>query len=152
MTRATTATGQDHPAQPETHTGQCLCGAVRFEIAGPLAPPHACHCGQCRRQSGHFTASTHVARENLTKTEIRGLQWYPSSPIARRGFCNECGTVLFWDGLGDADDGNIYISVGCLDEPTGLTLQKHIFADEKGDYYEIGDGLPKFASYDEPLP
>ena len=26
------------------HRGSCLCGAVRFEVAGSLPPPDACHC------------------------------------------------------------------------------------------------------------
>ena len=33
--------------------------------------------------------------------------------------------------------------MGCLDEPTGIRLANHIFVGEKGDYYEIGDGLPQ---------
>lgn len=46
--------------------GSCLCGAVSFEVAGALAAPDACHCSQCRRQSGHVWASTNVPREALT--------------------------------------------------------------------------------------
>jgi hypothetical protein len=44
------------------HTGSCLCGAVRFEVASALSPPNACHCTICRKQSGHFFASTVVPR------------------------------------------------------------------------------------------
>jgi hypothetical protein len=32
---------------------------------------------------------------------------------------------------------------GALDLPTGLRADKHIFTAEKGDYYEICDGLPQ---------
>ncbi len=46
--------------------GSCLCGAVSFEVAGTLRPPDACHCSQCRKQSGHYWASTDVARAALT--------------------------------------------------------------------------------------
>ena len=31
-------------------TGSCLCGAIRFTVAGTLAEPGACHCTQCRKQ------------------------------------------------------------------------------------------------------
>jgi hypothetical protein len=34
---------------PETHSGSCLCGAVRFEVVGPLPSPDACHCTDCRK-------------------------------------------------------------------------------------------------------
>jgi hypothetical protein len=42
------------------HTGSCLCGAVKFTVEGELAGPDACHCGQCRKTSGHYWASTEV--------------------------------------------------------------------------------------------
>jgi hypothetical protein len=32
--------------------GSCLCGAVAFEITGPLRSVIACHCHQCRKQTG----------------------------------------------------------------------------------------------------
>ena len=51
----------------------------------------------------------------------------------------------------DCGDGEVYIATGSLDQPTGLKLAKHIFVDEKADYYEIEDDLPKYARYDEPL-
>ena len=139
--------GRDMNSHKKKISGQCLCGAVRYEIRGSLSDPHACHCNQCRRQSGHHTVTTHVKRTNFSLTEERGLTWYRSSPIAERGFCAECGSSLFWDDGGE----DVYISVGSLNQPTGLTLAKHIFVDEKGDYYEIGDDLPKFASYDRAL-
>ena len=40
------------------HGGGCLCGAVRYEIRGPLRGVIACHCSQCRRTSGHYVAMT----------------------------------------------------------------------------------------------
>jgi hypothetical protein len=39
---------------------------VTFEVRGPLPGPDACHCSQCRKWSGHFWASTDVARTALT--------------------------------------------------------------------------------------
>lgn len=34
-------------------------------------------------------------------------------------------------------------SLGAIDGPTGLKLQKHIFVADNGDYYEIADGVPQ---------
>ena len=132
----------------ETHTGGCLCGAVRYEARGPLADVTACHCGQCRRQSGHYFASVMTTRADVTITEDRGLKWYKSSEAARRGFCAECGAILFWE---SATDDSYAIGAGSLDAPTGLRLASHIFVDDKSDYYEIDDGLPQFAGYDRPV-
>jgi hypothetical protein len=128
-------------------TGQCLCGSIKFEITGELAQPHACHCTQCVKQSGHFAVSTHVKRADFKLTEEKGLKWYQSSDYARRGFCQDCGSAIFWDG-GDED---LYISMGSLHGSTGLRVANHIFVDEKPDHYEISDDLPKFAGYDQPL-
>ena len=83
-------------------------------------------------------------RKDFKLTEDRGLKWYRSSEVAERGFCKECGSSLFWDDGGE----EIYICVGSLNEPTGLTIDKHIFVSKKGDYYEISDNLPQFSRYD----
>ena len=135
-------------ADSATQTGQCLCGAVKYEVRNLDSEAVACHCGQCRRQSGHYFASAMTTRADLTITEDRGLKWYKSSAAARRGFCAECGAILFWE---SATDDSTAISAGSLDLPTGLRLARHIFVDDKSDYYEIDDGLPQFAGYDRPV-
>ena len=33
--------------------------------------------------------------------------------------------------------------MGVFDDPTGTSLCMHIFVSEKGDYYDIADGLPQ---------
>ncbi len=121
-------------------SGACLCGAVAFMIEGPLAPASACHCGQCRKQSGHHWASTHIPKASLTFTQQEGLRWYRSSAAVRRGFCGTCGAFLFWD---PADEDRISVSMGALETPTGGHLARHIFVAGKGDYYDIADGLPQ---------
>lgn len=125
----------------DVKTGSCLCGAVTYEIAGPLSPVVYCHCSQCRRQSGHFYATTNVARADLRLIREDGLAWFRSSERARRGFCKMCGSPLFWQH--DGTD-RIAILAGGLASPTGLVEGRHIFVADKGDYYTIDDGLPQF--------
>ena len=126
----------------ETHSGSCLCGAVRFSTSGPLRDVIYCHCSQCRKQTGHYLAATNVALENLTIAGAENIQWFAASPFARRGFCHTCGSVLFWQpNAGDS----ISIAAGAFDLPTGLIAAEHIFVADKGDYYQITDGLPHFA-------
>lgn len=121
-------------------SGSCLCGAVRFRVEGDLHPPDACHCRQCRRQSGHYWASTNVARSALSLEGEENVRWYRSSETIRRGFCATCGSLLFWE-----PDGHDWtaIAMGAFDEPTGTRLALHIFTSQKGDYYEIADGVPQ---------
>lgn len=128
-----------HP-QDAVARGRCLCGGVRFEVHGPLRPVIYCHCTMCRRSSGHFGAATACAPEHLRLLCAQPLRWYQSSAIARRGFCSACGSQLFWE---PAHGGHISIWAGTLDTPTGLKAAEHIFVGDKGDYYEITDGLPQ---------
>ncbi len=121
-------------------TGGCLCGAVRYEVRGALRDVVNCHCGQCRRTSGHQGAYTAAAKADLAVTEERGLKWYESSELARRGFCAECGSTLFWEAH---ERDHTAIAAGGLDQPTGLRTAAHIHTADAPDYYEIADGLPK---------
>jgi len=122
------------------HKGSCLCGAVSFEVAGTLPSPSACHCTKCRKHSGHFEASTDVPRSALTIHGSDNLTWYHSSEKVRRGFCSTCGSSLFWDPI---HKDWTAIAMGAFIGPTNTRLEKHIFVADKGDYYDISDGLPQ---------
>src|SRR5262245_32535994 len=125
----------------EVLAGSCLCGAVKFEVVGPLAGPDACHCRQCRKQSGHYFVSTDVPRTALTVVQGSDkVTWYQSSERVRRGFCGTCGSSLFWDPV---QRDFIGIAMGAFDGATGTQVRVHIFVAEKGDYYDITDGLPQ---------
>lgn len=100
-----------------------------------------CHCSQCRRQTGHYYAATNVALDAIAIEGGEHLTWFRASQFARRGFCSTCGSVLFWQRDG-ADD--ISVMAGSFDAPSGLVGEAHIFVADKGDYYEIEDGLPQF--------
>lgn len=122
------------------HNGSCLCGAVSFEVAGELQPPDACHCTICRKTSGHFYAGTDVPKDALTVTGSENVTWYQSSEKVRRGFCSTCGSSLFFD---PPHRDWIGVSMGAFEKPTDTKLAIHIFVADKGDYYEIADGLPQ---------
>ena len=124
--------------------GSCLCGRVSFTVAAELGPPDACHCVQCRKQSGHYFASANVPRTALVVAGEDSVSWYQSSAKVRRGFCSTCGSSLFWDA--PAQDW-IAVAMGAFDVPTSVRLAKHIFVAEKGAYYEIADDLPQSLRY-----
>jgi hypothetical protein len=120
--------------------GSCLCSLVTFEVEGDLPGPDACHCRKCRKHSGHFSASTDVPRSAVTIHGEDHITWYQSSEKARRGFCSTCGSSLFFDPLFRDWIG---VAMGAFDTPTGTHLAVHIFVTDKGDYYDIADGLPQ---------
>ncbi len=115
--------------------GGCHCGAVQYKVSGELVGVIHCHCGDCRRWHGHYSA---YAVANLSEFEITQgkdkLSWYESSEKARRGFCPDCGSSVFKD---NKDGEKIVISVGTIDSPTNLKFMKNIFDDSKGDYYTL---------------
>jgi hypothetical protein len=122
------------------HKGSCLCGAISFEVEGDLPEANACHCSKCRKHTGHFEAGVDVPRSVVTISGHEKITWFHSSERVRRGFCSVCGSSLFFDPV-HLDW--IGIMMGAFDTPTNTKLALHIFVADKGDYYEIADGLPQ---------
>ncbi len=122
-------------------TGGCLCGAVRYEVKGPLRDVINCHCGMCQRLHGNFGPHSKAHKVNITITNDEGLAWYKTSEVAQRGFCRMCGSSLFWEPFDQDATG---ILAGTLDGPTGLKTIGHIFVGAQCDFYEITDHLPQY--------
>ncbi len=123
-----------------THGG-CLCGAVRYEIHGPIRDVVNCHCEMCVKIHGGAGPHSKARKEHIKLKKTDGLKWFETSAIARRGFCGECGSGLFWEPVSQDGTG---IAAGSLDQPSGLKTIGHIFVGEKPDFYTIKDGLPQF--------
>lgn len=126
----------------EPVTGRCLCGAVSFELAQPLRDVSLCHCVECRRWHGAAAPMTSVPGDQLSIVNDAALRWIDSPDSdahARRGFCGDCGSSLFWDA---PDRETISISAGALDAPTGLRTTEQIYTHQAGDYYELDSSLP----------
>lgn len=123
----------------ETRTGGCLCGAVRYTVAGPMEDVWLCHCSQCRRSHGHIAAYAAAPPAALTVVEDGALAWYRSSDQARRGFCRVCGSSLFW---APSHGRHVSIAAGTLDLPTGLTTVGQICVADASDYYAVDPAVP----------
>jgi hypothetical protein len=120
-------------------SGRCICGAVAFEVDAPLRDVILCHCTECRRWAGHVWAASAARFDDLSFTEDRGLRWIDSPDSvhdARRGFCGECGSSLFWQVPG-ADE--VSIAAGCLDPPTGIRTVDQVWVESAGDDYEVAE-------------
>lgn len=130
-------TSEEH----ERRKGSCACGAVTFEVDGPVPAPDACHCTLCRKTSGHYWVSSDVPRAALRVSGMEKVTWYASSEKVRRGFCSVCGSSLFFDPVQGKDW--TAVAMGAFDDATGTSIAKHIFVASKGDYYAINDGAPQ---------
>ena len=124
---------------PSVLSCSCLCGGVAFTLPGPAGEVTACHCDQCRKTSGEYSASFDVADHSLTFTRRTGLAEHVTPGGGRRGFCATCGSSLFFR----AADGTLSVEAGCVTGPTGGHLARHIFTARKGDWYDLTDGLPQ---------
>lgn len=121
-----------------------MCGAVAYEVYGPLRDILICHCEECRRWGGYLGAFSSTRTEHLVLVDDAALRWIDSPRSdrhARRGFCAECGSSLFWKPAGGE---RVNIAAGTFDRPTGLRIAGHWYAHQAGDYDELGDdGLPR---------
>jgi hypothetical protein len=64
----------------------------------------------------------------------------------QRGFCTNCGSVLFWNPTIEGYQWTA-VALGCLDTQQAFKMAKHTFVSNKGSYYEIADGAPQMAEY-----
>ncbi len=133
--------------------GGCLCGAVRFAVDPPTKWCAHCHCSLCRRAHGAGFVTwfgVPLERFRITRGE-GGLRWYRSTPGARRGFCSECGSTMFF--AGDRWPDEIHIALAHMDGPIDRMPQAHVFFDSGADWVHVDDDLPKLGgpSGNEPL-
>ena len=124
--------------------GSCECGAVAFDLHGPLRGVVVYHCLQYRKNSGHYWAATSVPTPQLRLRKSESLIRYRSSDVARCGFCSGCGSRFFYELDGE---GRTSVGAGTLDGETGLSTTKHIFIKDKCDYYDIACQAAQIARY-----
>lgn len=124
-----------------TITGGCLCGAVKFELMLPSKWCAHCHCSMCRRAhgAGYVTwAGFDSDHFNLLKGDHH-LQWYESSPGARRGFCSSCGSSMLFESERWADE--THVALACLDGKIDREPRANAFFDTHVGWMPIDDGL-----------
>ena len=129
----------------ETLTGRCLCGAVSFEVEGPLGRAGYCHCTRCQRRTG-TAASAQVRVEPGTVRVIGGADlvraWTPEGGFAKE-FCGECGAHL-WSR--DPGSGEVFsVRMGAFDADPGVRPSFRQFVDNAASWEPIpDDGLERF--------
>jgi len=133
-------------------SGQCLCGAVSFEVAKVPETFGACHCTMCRTWGG----GPWLAADCGTQVQFKGedhISRYDSSQWAQRGFCSKCGTHLYYY---LKQQKQFIISLGTIKDPGPLKFVDEVFVDEQPDYYCFANETKKltgpeiFAMYAPP--
>lgn len=127
------------------HSGGCLCGGVRYEVTGPLAPVQLCHCGQCRKAQGAaFGANAPVAIAAFRWLQGEDLlREYRASAGKRRVFCGTCGSPLF--SQRDESPETLRLRVGSFDgDGAGPAIGFHIQTASKAAWWCIDDDRPTY--------
>lgn len=126
-------------------SGGCLCGALRYEIAGPLGRTGHCHCSICRKSHGAaFATWAGVDPERFRWTAGAAfLEGYESSPGRLRCFCRKCGSPLASSDAGKVEE----VVLATVDGDPGVRPCEHIFVGSKAPWDEITDALPQFEGW-----
>jgi len=122
-------------------TGGCLCGAIRYEVDGPIGPLGNCHCETCRKaHSAAFATTARIPRNAFRWTRGESdKRAFESSPGKKRFFCPNCGSQLLaaWD-----HEDEVILRIGSLfDDPGGKPVID-IWTEEKASWFEPGAQLP----------
>lgn len=77
-------------------SGGCQCGSVRYQVEGVIERNSLCHCHDCQASSGApMVAWTAVPERQFQLLEGEPTL-YEGRDGARREFCPQCGTGLFY--------------------------------------------------------
>ena len=126
--------------------GQCVCGATTFTVELKNHDVHACHCSICRRQTSGVIMTIDVEQGSLKFSQDEHLSIYNSSDWGERGFCNCCGTNLFWR---TKDQSYCNINAFALDQqPQDIKFDMEIFIDNKPEFYAFNNETKKLTEAD----
>lgn len=115
-------------------SGQCLCGAVHFEIRDADPVFGACHCKMCQRWSGSMFASLTVPAETVSFQGEQNIARYQSSDWAERAWCEKCGSHLWYQVTAKGPySGAYHMPYGLLDDTSDLTINREIYVDAQAD-------------------
>ena len=131
--------------------GGCACGALRYEVEGPIEEAHHCHCSVCRRFHGAaFATYARVRTKKLRFVCGRDqLREFRSSTHVTRSFCGACGSSLLFAHAAVPE--LVWSAAGTLDDETAKNVapDAHVFVGSKASWWTIADAI---SQHDEQRP
>lgn len=123
-------------------TGECLCGAVIYEISGNLRDARSCHCSTCRKA---FSAqgSSYALVDSKEFTWLSGeslLTSYVNKEGFGLQFCQVCGSTLCGTYRGKIHG----VTLGCVNGDPEVEIGMHIHVGAKAKWEIIPDGIPQY--------
>lgn len=129
-----------------THSGQCRCGAIQYQLSGTPKSVALCHCRDCQRSAGAPVVSWAMFPEaalTVTKGQPKTIN---SSGTAMRSFCAGCGTGLFYRNA-VVLPGIVDVQSATLDDPDALPPAVQIQTAERLGWMPQAHTLPAFERY-----
>ncbi|MDF0541971.1 GFA family protein [Sphingobium sp. H39-3-25] len=128
-------------------TGQCLCGAIAYEVDDDFAYAMNCHCIDCRRATGAACKPlAGIARNRLHI--VRGAEAVirHGGPVNHDILCGTCGSLLYSI---VREGAYAHVAMGTLTDSPSIAPQMHIFVASKAPWHRITDDLPQYAGLPE---
>ncbi|HEB58449.1 MAG TPA: GFA family protein [Gammaproteobacteria bacterium] len=140
----TGSVSRTHPYQ-----GGCLCGAVRFEIRGPIEDIVMCHCSQCRKVQGTaYATNGNVAANNFVFLSGEdNLTTYAVSDDQNKYFCRTCGSPIM--SRRASHPNQVRIRLGTIESDIEERPGAHIFVGSKANWDEVADDVPQFDEFED---
>jgi hypothetical protein len=130
---------------PETKTGGCQCGAVRYELSGEPLPLVICHCHECQKQTASaFGMTLPVAKEDLRILAGALKEWRRRADSGREVacfFCPDCGTRVYHSSL--LGPAYWHLKPGTLDDTGWLDPVAEVWTQAAQPWLQLSNDLPE---------
>ncbi len=129
-------------------TGRCLCGAVRYEVAGPPLRTSYCYCEDCRRASG-APAVLWTFFPARSITFVHGAPRLLQHAGRERTFCGQCGTpITFFD---PSFPNEIEVTTCSLEMPEAFVPDDHTWVVDRLPWFQLNDDRPHYDQWGPPI-
>lgn len=129
--------------------GECLCGAVSFELEDDFKAFYQCHCRQCQQLTGSaFASNLFTSPGNIRWTDGReyvSSYVHPSRDFSN-SFCAACGSALPFE---TKSGESLIVPAGSLRDQPSTQPQANIFVSEEACWLKAGADAPQFSEFQE---
>ena len=128
-----------------TLTGECFCGAVKYQVTGKLRDARSCHCSRCRKAFS-AQASAYALVNPSEFTWLSGTEFlttYTGEHGFGLQFCKRCGSTL----CGIYQNEVHGVTLGCINEDPAIEIGRHIFVGSKASWEVLPEGVPLFEGH-----
>lgn len=115
-------------SQTNRLTGQCLCGGIRYEVAGRPLFSAICHCRHCQRAGGTAFSLVAGVPEAAFHQSGETRVYHDTSEGGRpveRHFCGTCGSPVLSRIL--PLPGVVLLKAGTIDDPGVIEPSVEVF-------------------------